>query len=339
MTNQQIGKSVRHLTFDASRFTHRVSRFTPPDAAAPQDAVVVENLTKRFDHFVAVDHISLAVARGTIFGFLGPNGSGKTTTIRMLLGLLEPSEGRATILGLDCVDQTEAIRRRAGYMSQRFSLYNDLTVDENLSFYGRTYGVSGKRLAVRKQFVLEMAGLHGRERELTRNLSGGWKQRLALGAAILHEPEILFLDEPTAGVDPVSRRQFWELLYAQAAGGTTIFVTTHYMDEAEQCQALAFIHRGVIVARGSPPEIKAQQMRGQVLEIACRPTEIALPALKGLAVFEEVALYGARIHAVAENAASLIPRAETALVDAGVAVEGIMVIPPSLEDVFISRIR
>ena len=320
------------LTFDASRIKHQAE-----DPST--DAVVLDNLTKRFDQFVAVDHISLAVARGTIFGFLGPNGSGKTTTIRMLLGLLQPSEGRATILGFDCVKQTEAIRRRAGYMSQRFSLYNDLTVDENLNFYGRTYGVTGKRLAARKQFVLEMAGLHGRERELTRNLSGGWKQRLALGVAILHEPEILFLDEPTAGVDPVSRRQFWELLYALAAGGTTIFVTTHYMDEAEQCQALAFIHRGVIVARGSPPEIKAQQMRGQVLEIECRPTEIALPALKDLAVFEEVALYGARIHAVAENAASLIPRAETALVDAGVAVEGMMVIPPSLEDVFISRIR
>jgi ABC-2 type transport system ATP-binding protein len=320
------------LTLHASRIKHQAK-----DPST--DAVVLDNLTKRFDQFVAVDHISLAVARGTIFGFLGPNGSGKTTTIRMLLGLLQPSEGRATILGFDCVNQTEAIRRRAGYMSQRFSLYNDLTVDENLNFYGRTYGVTGKRLAARKQFVLEMAGLHGRERELTRNLSGGWKQRLALGVAILHEPEILFLDEPTAGVDPVSRRQFWELLYAQAAGGTTVFVTTHYMDEAEQCQALAFIHRGVIVARGSPPEIKAQQMRGQVLEIECRPTEIALPALKDLAVFEEVALYGARIHAVAENAASLIPRAETALVNAGVAVEGMMVIPPSLEDVFISRIR
>ena len=321
------------LTFHASRFTNHESR------ATPQEAVVTDNLTKRFDHFIAVDHISLAVARGTIFGFLGPNGSGKTTTIRMLLGLLQPSEGRATILGLDCLKQTEAIRRRAGYMSQRFSLYNDLTVNENLDFYGRTYGVAGKRLAARKQFVLQMAGLGGRERELTRNLSGGWKQRLALGAAILHEPEILFLDEPTAGVDPVSRRQFWELLYAEAAGGTTIFITTHYMDEAEQCQALAFIHRGVIVARGSPPEIKAQQMRGQVLEIECRPTELALPALKNLGVFEEVALYGARIHAVAENAAALIPRAEAVLVDAGVAVEGMMVIPPSLEDVFISRIR
>jgi ABC-2 type transport system ATP-binding protein len=224
-------------------------------------------------------------------------------------------------------------------MSQRFSLYGDLTVDENLSFYGRTYGVTGKRLVERKAFVTEMAGLRGRQRELTRNLAGGWKQRLALGAAILHEPEILFLDEPTAGVDPVSRRQFWDLLYDLGAAGTTIFVTTHYMDEAEQCQMLAFIHRGVLVARGSPPEIKAQQMRGQVLEIACRPTERALPALKSLGIFDEVALYGARIHAVAEHTAELMPQAKAALVAAGVTVDGMTLIPPSLEDVFISRIR
>ncbi len=305
----------------------------------PEYAVLTEGLTKAFDHFVAVDHISFGVSRGSIFGFLGPNGSGKTTTIRMLLGLLRPSGGRAAILGLDCVRQTEHIRQRAGYMSQRFSLYNDLTVAENLNFYGQTYGVRGRRLAERKRFALEMAGLAGRDRELTRNLSGGWKQRLALGAAILHEPEILFLDEPTAGVDPVSRRQFWELLYTLAAGGTTIFVTTHYMDEAEQCQALAFIHRGVIVARGSPAEIKASQMRGQVLEIECRPTDRALPVLKGLGIFEEVALYGARLHAVAQDVAALIPRAEAALTAAGVTVDGMIAIPPSLEDVFIARIR
>jgi ABC-2 type transport system ATP-binding protein len=314
-------------------------RSTQHAAHHTQYAVLTEALTKEFDHFVAVDHVSFSVPRGTIFGFLGPNGSGKTTTIRMLLGLLRPSSGRATILGYDCVKETEQIRRRGGYMSQRFSLYNDLTVSENLEFYGRTYGVVGRRLAARKRFVLQMAGLTGRERELTRNLSGGWKQRLALGVAILHEPEILFLDEPTAGVDPVSRRQFWELLYALAERGTTIFVTTHYMDEAEQCQALAFIHRGQIVAQGSPAEIKAQQMRGQVLEIECRPTELALPALKGLGLFEEVALYGARIHAVAENVAALMPRVEEALAVAGVAVEAMLVIPPSLEDVFIARIR
>jgi ABC-2 type transport system ATP-binding protein len=301
--------------------------------------VEVTELTKRFGSFTAVDRITFDVRRGEIFGFLGPNGSGKTTTIRMLLGLLQPTAGRATILGLDCVRETDRIRQRAGYMSQRFSLYNDLTVAENLNFYGRTYGVRTRRLAERKQFVLAMAGLAGRERELTRNLSGGWKQRLALGTAILHEPEILFLDEPTAGVDPVSRRQFWELLYTLAASGTTVFVTTHYMDEAEQCHALAFIHRGVIVARGSPAEIKTQQMRGQVLEITCRPTELALPVLKALGVFEEVALYGARIHAVAEGVARLMSQVEAALSTAGVTVNQMLVIPPSLEDVFIARIR
>ncbi len=307
--------------------------------SSAQPAVTTEDLTKSFGHFVAVNHISFTVARGSIFGFLGPNGSGKTTTIRMLLGLLKPTSGRARILGFDCERQVERVRERAGYMSQRFSLYNDLTVAENLDFYGRTYDVRGKRLAERKRFVLEMAGLVRRERELTRNLSGGWKQRLALGTAILHEPEILFLDEPTAGVDPVSRRQFWELLYNLAAGGTTIFVTTHYMDEAEQCQALAFIHRGEIVARGSPAEIKTRQMRGEVLEIECRPTELALPVLKKLGIFAEVALYGARIHAVAEGAAGLIPQAEAALAAAGVVVRQTLVIPPSLEDVFIARIR
>lgn len=312
---------------------------TNHESRSTQYAVHTEDLTKAFNHFVAVDHISFTVARGGIFGFLGPNGSGKTTTIRMLLGLLKPTAGQATILGYDCQRQTEQVRRRAGYMSQRFSLYGDLTVAENLAFYGRTYGVAGRRFAERKAFVLEMAGLGGRERELARNLSGGWKQRLALGAAILHEPEILFLDEPTAGVDPVSRRQFWELLYTMADGGATIFVTTHYMDEAEQCQALAFIHRGHIVAQGSPAEIKAQQMRGQVLEVACRPTELALPALKKLGLFEEVALYGARIHAVAENIVELVPQIEAALVAAGVSVEQMLVIPPSLEDVFIARIR
>lgn len=303
------------------------------------DAIVTTNLTRRFDAFVAVDHISFSVPRGTIFGFLGPNGSGKTTTIRMLLGLLTPSEGRATILGYDCVREADRIRQRAGYVSQRFSLYDELTVAENLTFYGHTYGVIGRRLAERKHFILAMTGLQGRENELTRNLAGGWKQRLALGVALLHEPQILFLDEPTAGVDPVSRRQFWELLYTQAAGGTTIFVTTHYMDEAEQCQALAFIHRGKIVAAGSPAEIKAQQMRGQVLEIECRPTALALPVLKRLGLFEEVALYGARIHAVAPNVAEIIPAARDALTAAGIAVGEMTPIPPSLEDVFISRIR
>ncbi|MGE5603584.1 MAG: ATP-binding cassette domain-containing protein [Nitrososphaerales archaeon] len=303
------------------------------------DAIRTEGLTKRFDRFTAVNEITFAVPRGTIFGFLGPNGSGKTTTIRMLLGLLKPTSGRATVLGYDCSRQTQEIRRRAGYMSQRFSLYNDLTVAENLRFYAGAYGVPRPRFPERKAYVLEMAGLRGRERELAGNLSGGWKQRLALGVAILHEPAIVILDEPTAGVDPVSRRQFWELLYGLAQAGTTIFVTTHYMDEAEQCQALAFIHRGQLIAEGSPAEIKAGQMRGQVLEIVCQPTEAALPVLKGLKGFDEVALYGTSIHVVADRVAARMTEVREALARSGVTVSGLTVIPPSLEDVFISRIR
>jgi len=232
------------------------------------NAVSVHNLTKQFDGFTAVDHVSFSVPRGQIFGLLGPNGAGKTTTIRMLLGLLRPTSGAATVLGLDIVRQAGELRRRIGYMSQKFSLYDDLTVEENLNFYAGAYGVRGARLRERKQAILHMAGLEGRERVLTRTLAGGWKQRLALGAAILHQPEMLFLDEPTAGVDPISRRTFWNLLYDLAESGATILVTTHYMDEAEQCQQLAFIQAGRLAASGSPQEIKGRCMHGQVLEIA-----------------------------------------------------------------------
>ena len=302
-------------------------------------AVEVVDLIKRFGDFTAVDGVTFEIRRGEIFGFLGPNGAGKTTTIRVLLGLLRPTSGRASVLGYDVVRQPEEIRKHIGYMSQRFSLYQDLTVSENLDFYGRTYGVRGERLRKRKQFAIGMAGLEGRERELTRNLSGGWKQRLALGAAILHEPEMLFLDEPTAGVDPISRRTFWDLLYRLAEGGTTIFVTTHYMDEAEHCQALAFIHGGRIIARGSPEEIKLHKMQGQVLEIDCAQPDVAISLLRDMSLFEEVALYGALIHVVAEGVTEHEPRIAQALAEAGVQVRSMDVIAPSLEDVFISNVR
>jgi ABC-2 type transport system ATP-binding protein len=302
-------------------------------------AVQAIELTKRFGDFTAVDRVTFTVERGIIFGFLGPNGAGKTTTIRMLLGLLRPTSGEATVLGFDIVSQTAEIKKRIGYMSQRFSLYDDLTVDENLNFYGRTYGVRGRALRARKNFVLAMAGLEGRQRELTRNLSGGWKQRLALGTAIVHEPEMLFLDEPTAGVDPISRRAFWDLLYELAEGGTTILVTTHYMDEAEHCQSLAFIQRGRLVARGSPAIIKETKMRGQVLEIDCDAPALAIPALREMGVFEEVALYGALIHAVAPDVQVLMPQIEDALQRAGVRLGTMGLIAPSLEDVFISSVR
>ena len=303
------------------------------------NAVEANQLTKQFDHFVAVDQISFAVLRGTIFGFLGPNGAGKTTTIRMLLGLIKPSAGTATVLGYDVVKQAAEVRKRIGYMSQKFSLYNDLTVEENLNFYAGTYGVRGDRLYDRKQAILQMAGLAGRERELTKNLAGGWKQRLALGAAILHEPQVLFLDEPTAGVDPISRRVFWNLLYDLAESGTTIMVTTHYMDEAEQCEHLAFVQGGRLVASGSPQEIKAHHMRGQVLEIACDRPDLAITTLRQLGVFEEVALYGALLHVVTEHAELHQPLIEQALAGAGVHVNAIDRIAPSLEDVFIASAR
>jgi ABC-2 type transport system ATP-binding protein len=301
--------------------------------------VEAHELTKQFDSFTAVDHVSFVVPKGQIFGFLGPNGAGKTTTIRMLLGLLNPTSGTATVLGYDVTRQADEVRRRIGYMSQKFSLYNDLTVGENLNFYAGTYGVRGARLRERKQFVLHMAGLEGREGVLTKNLAGGWKQRLALGAAILHEPQMLFLDEPTAGVDPISRRGFWNLLYELAEGGTTILVTTHYMDEAEQCEYLAFIQRGRLVAQGSPQEIKANHMVGQVLEIACDRPDAASQALRDLGVFEEVALYGALIHVVTVAPDAHQPRVVEALQQAGIAVASVDRIAPSLEDVFIASAR
>ncbi len=304
-----------------------------------QPAIQVLELTKIFGSFTAVDRVSFIVNRGMIFGFLGPNGAGKTTTIRMLLGLLKPTSGAASVLGFDIVRQTNEIKGRIGYMSQQFSLYDDLTVDENLSFYGRTYGVRRWRLQERKRFVLETAGLVGRERELTRNLSGGWKQRLALGTAIIHEPEMLFLDEPTAGMDPISRRAFWDLLYHLADAGTTILVTTHYMDEAEHCQRLAFIQRGRIAVQGSPALIKETKMRGEVLEIDCGEPATAVRLLREMGVFEEVALYGALVHAVALDVRVLRSEIAAQLQSAGVEVRTMDVIAPSLEDVFISSVR
>ncbi len=306
-----------------------------PDSTA---ALRAEQLTRKFGAFTAVDHISFQVTRGEIFGFLGPNGSGKTTTIRMLLGLLHPTSGKATVLGYDVARQPDAVKRSVGYVSQKFSLYSDLTVAENLKFYGRAYNVWDARLVDRIQHALALTNLSGYEATLTANLAGGFKQRLALAAAILHEPQLLFLDEPTAGVDPIVRRDFWRLLYRLAADGTTIFVTTHYMDEAEQCHRLAFIHNGKIVASGTPSDIKQNQMRGRVIEIECDPVGRALEALRALENLEEVALYGSSIHVVVQD---MEQRAliESALNAAQVTVQSMIVIPPSLEDVFIARAR
>jgi ABC-2 type transport system ATP-binding protein len=310
---------------------------TPP-------AIRTEALTKNFDHFVAVDHIGFTVERGQIFGFLGPNGSGKTTTMRMLLGLLQPTSGVAEVLGIDVAHHPERVRSRLGYMSQRFSLYNDLRVIENLLFFGRAYGLHGRHLRERVDFVLKMADLLGRERMTVKNLSGGWRQRLALGAAIIHEPELVFLDEPTAGVDPVSRRNFWDLLYQLAEANMTIFVTTHYMDEAEHCHQLAFIHNGHLIAHGSPSEIKATMMRGEVLEIAPDNAAQAVALLRaaqaaGQLAVEEVALYGSQVHVAGEAIGDRQAQIVEILSAGGVNPGGMAIIAPSLEDVFIANVR
>jgi drug efflux transport system ATP-binding protein len=307
-------------------------------------AVVARNLTKRFGNFTAVDAINIEVNRGEIFGFLGPNGSGKTTTIRMALGLMRPTSGSVEVLGMNVGGDTSKIRSRIGYMSQRFSLYNDLTVIQNLRFYGAAYGLSSQELEERIGQAVDMAGLRGRELAKTRELSGGWRQRLALSAAILHHPELLFLDEPTAGVDPLSRRAFWDLLYRFVAEGVTVFVTTHYMDEAEHCHRLAFIQHGKIIAYGSPGEIKAQMMRGQVLEIAPSDPIQAVKVLSqrresGALPLEEVELYGSLVHIVAPEMRRQERAIAAELRKAGIQPGQMTIIEPSLEDVFISCMK
>jgi ABC-2 type transport system ATP-binding protein len=311
---------------------------------AAKAAIIANGLTKRFGDFTAVDGIDFEVHRGEIFGFLGPNGSGKTTTIRMMLGLMKPTAGSVEVLGVQVSRHPEKIRPRLGYMSQRFSLYNDLTVIENLRFYGRAYGLSNQARRERIPDVLHLAGLEGIEHVRTRDLSGGWRQRLALSATILHRPELLFLDEPTAGVDPVSRRAFWSLLYSLSATGITVFVTTHYMDEAERCHRLAFIQRGRVIANGTPEEIKRDMMRSEVLEITLEDASHAVKVLrvardeKRLPV-GEIALYGSMIHVVAPDAEILRDRITSILREAGISPDNMMVIEPSLEDVFIASMH
>ena len=325
-----------------------------PGSAEQQPPIVVENLTKRFGQFLAVDHVSFSVGRGEVYGWLGPNGAGKTTTIRMLLGLLKPSEGSCRVLGYDPATQAKAMQARVGYMSQLFTLYNDLTAAENIRFYGQAYGLSPRELRRRQEEILQMAGLQGRENALTRDLSGGWKQRLALGCAIVHRPQVVFLDEPTAGVDPISRREFWSLIYAMAGDGVTVLVTTHYMDEAELCQRVGFISQGRLLALDTPEQLKRTQMRGQVLEVDCSPTDAAMRVLlaaregapkegapkEGAQMpFEEVALYGAQIHVVVPEASAAMQPLRALLESQRIVVRAIRWVAPTLEDVFISVVR
>jgi len=301
--------------------------------------VTLRDLERRFGDFVAVNRISLDVRRGEIFGFLGPNGAGKSTTIRMLCGLLEPSGGKGTVAGHDILTQREEIKRSIGYMSQKFSLYDDLTVEENIDFFSGIYRIPREKKAQRKAWVLEMANLEAHRRSRTGLLPGGWKQRLSLGCALLHEPQVLFLDEPTSGVDPMSRRTFWDLIYEMAGQGVTVFVTTHYMEEAEYCDRLGLIYRGELVALGTPTEMKGHLMADQVLCVACDRSHEALGVASTVKGVRDAALFGRDIHLMTEDAEDLAPRLRQTLTEAGFQVGTVERITPSLEDVFVSLIE
>jgi ABC-2 type transport system ATP-binding protein len=302
-------------------------------------AVVVENLEKRFGSFVAVDRVSFQVDAGEIFGFLGPNGAGKSTTIRMLCGILEPTSGTGSVTGFDIRTQREKIKANIGYMSQKFSLYQDLTVEENIDFYSGIYCIPQHLKAERKQWVIEMAGLTEHRRRPTSLLSGGWKQRLALGCAILHQPPIVFLDEPTSGVDPISRRAFWDLIYEMSGKGVTVFVTTHYMDEAEYCDRLGLIYRGELVALGTPEQLKHKHMAEDVLELYCKHPETAMGQIEQLPMVKEAALFGRGLHVVTLDSAAADPAIRQLLKRSGHQIERMEKITPSLEDVFVSLIE
>jgi ABC-2 type transport system ATP-binding protein len=300
-------------------------------------AVNVSNLRRTFGEFVAVDNISLSVRRGEIFGFLGPNGAGKSTTIRMLCGLLMPTGGTGTVGGFDINKESESIKQVIGYMSQKFSLYDDLTVEENIDFFGGIYNVPKEKKAARKEWVLEMAGLTEERKALTRILATGFKQRLALGCAILHEPSIIFLDEPTSGVDPISRRNFWNLIGEMSAAGRTVFVTTHYMDEADYCDRLALIYRGKIIAEGTPTELRKKYMTRDVLEVNVDKVVDALDILLRNGI--DAAIFGSVLHVTVEDVQTGSARISEVLEASGITLRGIEKIVPSLEDVFVTLIE
>jgi ABC-2 type transport system ATP-binding protein len=309
------------------------------DEAPGQWAVEVNDLTRRFGDFTAVDRIGFSVPHGQIFGFLGPNGAGKSTTIRMLCGLLAPSAGNGRVAGCDLVTQSEQIKMRIGYMSQKFSLYEDLTVSENIDFYGGIYGLGGQRLAERKRWALNMAGLESRANAPTLLLAGGWRQRLALACAILHEPPIVFLDEPTSGVDPVNRRRFWDLIYNMAGRGITIFVTTHYMEEAEYCDRVALIYRGRIIALDTPHRLKTRLVDESILDVRCRRPQDIIDALKALPGVRDAALFGAGLHVKVDEVRTAETAIRALLERFGTEAISIEKITPSMEDVFVSLIE
>jgi ABC-2 type transport system ATP-binding protein len=332
-----LGKEVQQ---DAGDIQEKL--FTDSQAYKSTDkiAVRVEGLTRRFGNFTAVDKVGFTVKQGEIFGFLGPNGAGKSTTIRMLCGLLSPTSGTGQVGGFDITIEPEQIKLHIGYMSQKFSLYEDLTVTENINFYGGIYGLSGSRLEKRRSWALEMAGLTEHQKSLTAILSGGWKQRLALACAILHEPPIIFLDEPTSGVDPMSRRRFWDLIYEMAEQGITIFVTTHYMEEAEYCDRIALIYDGKMIATGSPMDMKTKVMHDQIIDLRCPNPQSLIEPIKDLPEIRDASLFGSGLHLVTadgDNGLEAVKRLLTQLgLAQGITIETIM---PSMEDVFISLIE
>ena len=297
-----------------------------------EPVVLVEGLTRKFGDFIAVDHVSFEVYPGEVVGYLGPNGSGKTTTIRMLLGLLEPSDGKASVLGYDAFRQSEEVRARSGYMSQKFALYDDLTVWENLSFYGGVYGITER---ARITETLDLVGLTGHDRELTRDLSAGWRQRLALAIALVHQPRLLFLDEPTSGVDPAARRVFWDLIYELAGQGVTVFVTTHYMDEAEYCERVGIMRAGKLLAIDTPEALKAGTIPGAVWEVYASPLQMALDNCADCRGILRVGLAGDHLRLITEPGLNAL-QVERKLKDIGLTVQAVQKGEPTLEDVFLS---
>ncbi len=299
------------------------------------NSIEVRELTKKFGSFTAVNQVSFSVKRGEIFGFLGANGAGKSTTIRMLCGLLQSTSGTALVGGFDINTQTDQVKLNIGYMSQRFSLYDDLTVEQNIKFYGGVYGLKNSRLKERMDWVLKMADLKGREDSLTKTLSGGWKQRLALGCAILHEPKIVFLDEPTGGVDPISRRNFWELINHLSSEGITVLVTTHFLDEAEYCNSIILINAGKLIASGTPSQLKHDYIKNPILEISSTNVVDALEAIRVQPWAMETSVFGTKLHVMVKDEKEGKALVERTLSEKNITVQGTQRIVPSLEDVFL----
>jgi len=309
------------------------------EASRNNIAVSVQNLEKRFGSFIAVNKINFEVAQGEVFGFLGPNGAGKSTTIRMLCGIISPTSGSGQVGGYDIIKEQHKIKEHIGYMSQKFSLYNDLTIRENINFYSGIYKIPASEKKERFDAVIRASGLEGMEDNLTATLAGGWKQRLALGCALLHKPRIIFLDEPTSGVDPITRANFWGIIKNLASEGVTVFVTTHYMDEAENCNRMVLIYHGTIIAMGTPQEMKTNYMKNEVLEITIVDSQDWLERISKLESVKEAALFGSNIHVVVFDSAKAMRAISEFLDQEKLAGSTVKKIIPSLEDVFVSSIE